>query len=80
MGEHTATPREEPLGLTIRLNGLVRDIPAGSNVEQLVLGMGYGHQALAVAVNRQVVLRRNWAQHDLQPGDEVEIVRPIGGG
>lgn len=80
MAERAQTSAAGSGSLTIRLNGVPLGIPAGSHVEQLVLAMGYGQQALAVAVNRQVVLRRNWAQRELLADDEVEIVRPIGGG
>jgi sulfur carrier protein len=37
-------------------------------------------QALALAVNREVVPRQMWPQRALQPQDRVDIVRAIGGG
>jgi sulfur carrier protein len=34
----------------------------------------------AVAVNGAVVPARAWGEIELHPGDEIEIVRPFGGG
>jgi sulfur carrier protein len=46
----------------------------------LVASLALSSQALAVAVNREVVPRHLWAQRVLQPRDRVDIVRAIGGG
>jgi sulfur carrier protein len=37
-------------------------------------------QALAVAVNRQVISREKWGDHALKANDRVDVVRAIGGG
>ena len=37
-------------------------------------------RGLAVAVNGAVVPARFWLETALNPGDEIEIVRPFGGG
>jgi sulfur carrier protein len=37
-------------------------------------------RGLAVAVNGAVVPARFWRETTLNPGDEIEIVRPFGGG
>lgn len=34
----------------------------------------------AAAVNRQFVPRSGYGSHPLQPGDEVELIRPVTGG
>lgn len=66
--------------LTIELNGAPHRLPPGASVQALVDGLGLSRQALAVAVNREVVPRANWPQRRLQPQDRVDLVRPIGGG
>lgn len=66
--------------IEIMLNGEARSLPAGHNVQQLVDQLGLTGQALAVAVNRQVVPRPSWQQKVFQAQDRVEIVRAIGGG
>ncbi len=37
-------------------------------------------RGVAVALNGRVVPRRDWSATVLQPGDQVEIVRPLPGG
>jgi sulfur carrier protein len=65
---------------TIRING--SDEPfAGGSVAALIDARGMaGRRGLAVAVNGAVVPARRWPETILAPGDEVEIVRPFGGG
>ena len=46
----------------------------------LVVQLELTGQALAVAVNRQVIPRPHWASYNLLPRDRVDIVRAIGGG
>ena len=64
----------------IELNGAVREIEPGLSVQALVAQLGLAGQALAVAVNREIVPRTLWPQRTLQAQDQVELVRPVGGG
>ena len=66
--------------IQIELNGEAHEIARGSNVQDLIASLGFSGQALAVAVNRQVVPRAKWQEREMQPEDRVEIVRAIGGG
>jgi sulfur carrier protein len=66
--------------IEIMLNGEAHSLPQGQKVQDLINTLGLTGQALAVAVNRQVVPRASWLQRALQPQDRVEIVRAIGGG
>ncbi|MFD2271881.1 sulfur carrier protein ThiS [Undibacterium arcticum] len=50
------------------------------NVQDLIAALALSNQALAVAVNCEVVPRHLWPQHALQARDRVDIVRAIGGG
>jgi sulfur carrier protein len=62
----------------IELNGAPHRAPP--SVAELVMELALGNQALAVAVNRQVVPRPQWATYKLSERDRVDIVRAIGGG
>jgi sulfur carrier protein len=64
----------------IRVNG--QDEPfGGATVAALIAARGMaGKRGMAVAVNGAVVPARRWPETVLSPGDEVEIVRPFGGG
>jgi sulfur carrier protein len=66
--------------MEIELNGLPHLVKDRQNVYELVDELNLAQQALAVAVNREVVPRSMWLQRVLQPHDRVDLVRPIGGG
>jgi sulfur carrier protein len=64
----------------IRINGAEEPL-AGATVAALLAARGVtGKRGMAVAVNGAVVPARLWADTILAPGDEIEIVRPFGGG
>ena len=66
--------------IEIELNGEPRQVPARHTLAALVDTLSLTGQALALAVNRDVVPRQQWPQRELQPRDKVDIVRAIGGG
>jgi sulfur carrier protein len=66
--------------LQIELNGAPHSVADPHSLQDLVAALALSNQALAVAVNRQVVPRQKWALHLLQAGDRVDVVRAIGGG
>ncbi|KQQ92066.1 sulfur carrier protein ThiS [Massilia sp. Leaf139] len=66
--------------LDIDLNGEPYRLPQGQTLDDLVRALGIGGQAVALAVNRQVVPRRLWGERPLAQQDRVDIVRAIGGG
>jgi sulfur carrier protein len=62
----------------VTVNGEPRELESGTNVADLVdpaLGRG-----IAVARNGEVIHRSDWTTTRVEPGDEIEIVRPIQGG
>jgi sulfur carrier protein len=66
--------------LSIRLNGEPHALPATTLAELLAARGIQRARGVAVAVNGQVVPARIWAEHRLAEGDDVEIVKPVGGG
>lgn len=66
--------------ITIELNGERRDVPAHHTVQDLIDALALTNQALAVAVNREVVPRATWLNRRFAEGDKIDIVRAIGGG
>jgi len=66
--------------LDIELNGEACRLPSGQTLADLVLALGVSKQAVALAVNRQVVPRQQWNERLLVQQDRVDIVRAIGGG
>ena len=67
-------------GIPIELNGAPHEVPPQHTLAQLVEALSLNGQALALAVNRAVVPRQQWTARVLQPRDQVDIVRAIGGG
>ena len=66
--------------MDIELNGALHPVAENQNVHDLIASLALSNQALAVAVNREVVPRHLWLQRVLQAHDRVDIVRAIGGG
>ena len=66
--------------IPIMINGAPHQVPPHHTLDQLIAALSLQGQALALAVNRSVVQRKNWPAHVLQAQDQVEIVRAIGGG
>jgi sulfur carrier protein len=66
--------------IEIELNGAPHAVPPRQTLEQLIDALQLSGQALALAVNRQVVPRQRWQLVALNHHDKVDIVRAIGGG
>ena len=64
----------------IELNGAAHALPDGASLADLVETLGLAGQAVALAVNREVVRRDRWADTRPQQADRVDVVRAIGGG
>jgi len=64
----------------IRVNGREEALTAGTVAELLRARGIEGTRGVAVAVNGVVVPARSWRELALAGGDQVEIVRPFGGG
>ncbi len=66
--------------VAIELNGAPREVGDGDSVQDLIDALSLTGQALAVAVNREVVPRARWPERRFAGGEKVDIVRAIGGG
>ena len=66
---------------TLTVNGKTRAF-AGETIEELVATLGADpmRRGIAVAVNAEVVPRAAWARTKTNPGDRIEVVRPLAGG
>jgi sulfur carrier protein len=66
--------------IPIELNGEARTVADTDSVQDLIDALLLTNQALAIAVNREVVPRTKWREHRFASGDKVDVVRAIGGG
>jgi thiamine biosynthesis protein ThiS len=66
--------------LTIRLNGDPHELPGPITISELLAGLGIDPRLVAVEHNLRIIKRDRQADTVLSEGDEVEIVRFVGGG
>ena len=66
--------------ITIALNGDAYQLEKEHSLAALIAILNLSGQAIAVAVNRQIIPRAQWQDHLLQALDKVDVVRAIGGG
>ena len=62
------------------INGKAEQLPEGINATQLIEQLGLSNERLAMEVNREIVPRSSFEAHIFKAGDQIEIVRAIGGG
>lgn len=76
----TANAVDALAAIIIVLNGAPYKVPVEHTLADLVEALALSGQALALAVNRSVVRRQDWPTRVMVGGDQVDIVRAIGGG
>jgi sulfur carrier protein len=66
----------------ILVNGRPHALAAGETIERLLelLEVGAEARGVAVAVEGEVIPRRQWQTRTLAPGERVEVVRAVQGG
>ena len=62
------------------INGKREQLPDGINAAQLIEHLGMVDERLAMEVNEEIVPRSSFEAHIFKAGDQIEIVRAIGGG
>jgi sulfur carrier protein len=65
--------------MRVIVNGEDRDI-ASTSVTALLSELDYEGTHFAIALNYDVVPKSRWAETELKPGDEIEIITPRQGG
>ncbi len=66
--------------ITLSLNNQPAQITEHTALSQALREWGYGDGKLAVAINGEFVPRSHYSKRILAQGDEIDIVKPIGGG
>jgi sulfur carrier protein len=65
--------------MRVTVNGEQREI-ASARVDALLSELEYEGTHFAIALNFDVLPRSRWAETQLEPGDEIEIITPRQGG
>jgi sulfur carrier protein len=66
--------------MRVMVNGEAMEVPEGLNVDGLLDHLKVKREYTAVAVNREITPKTQYAGTRLKDGDKVEIVRPMAGG
>ena len=66
--------------MTVIVNGKPMELPEGLSIDGLLAHLHVRREYTAVALNREVTPKDQYAEAVLRDGDKVEIVRPMGGG
>lgn len=66
--------------MTLEINGEIRTVSPVSNVQELLICLGFAEDRIAVEINRHIIRRRDWGITPLKDYDRVEIVQFVGGG
>ncbi len=66
--------------LHITVNGETRSLREGLRVQELLAELGLSSAPCAVEVNRRLIPKAQHPDHQLRPGDHVELVTLVGGG
>ena len=66
--------------IILTINGKPRDLDGPTKLTAYLESLGVDPKIIAVAHNGTVLRRDEFPSIILQAGDEVEIVRPVGGG
>ena len=66
--------------MRVLVNGETMELPDGLSVDALLAQLKVKREYTAVALNREITPKTQYADTRLKDGDKVEIVRPMGGG
>jgi len=78
--KYASRDKQQVFSMEIQVNGESHQVQDRLTAAQLVDVLGLNEQRLALEVNREIIPRSCFGTHCLAPGDNVEIVRAIGGG
>lgn len=66
--------------INVSLNNEPTEVPDQILLSEALAQWDYGEQKLAVAINGEFVPRSRYGDIALQEGDQLDIVKPVGGG
>lgn len=66
--------------LSIKLNGNTEEMDNDSSVLSAVETMNIEQNGIAIAVNQQIIIKKNWGTTSLKNNDEILIIKATQGG
>jgi len=66
--------------MIVNINGDSRDVPNNCSAQNLIELLEMQNDRIAMEVNMEIVPRSTYSEFTFKEGDNIEIVRAIGGG
>ena len=66
--------------MEILVNGEKISLPEDSNIEDLIVHLGYQNQRIAIEINESIIPKSNHSSFLLTDLDKVEVINAVGGG
>lgn len=66
--------------IQLSVNNEIKLLAEGKSLQEALVEWGYAESKIAVAINREFVARSGYGERRLLAGDEIDIVKPVGGG
>lgn len=66
--------------INLSVNNESVSLPSQTLLSDALQQWGYGESKIAVAINGEFVPRSTYTERELFNGDQIDIVKPVGGG
>ncbi len=66
--------------MKIIVNGEKISLPQNSNIEDLILHLGYQNQRIAIEINESIIPKSSYSSALLKELDNIEVISAVGGG
>ena len=66
--------------MKIIVNGEKISLPKNSNIEDLILHLGYQNQRIAIEINESIIPKSGYSYALLKELDRIEVISAVGGG
>ena len=66
--------------INISLNNEPKQIEASTPLSDALIQWGFGEKKIAVAINGEFIPRSTYSQREILASDQIDIVKPVGGG
>jgi sulfur carrier protein len=71
---------EHNQSIQVSHNGTTETLPVATHLASAIDSWGYGDKKIAAAINGDFIPRGQYSLTTLNQGDNIDIVRPVGGG
>ncbi len=66
--------------IQVSVNNEIKSVAVATLLSDALQDWGYADSKIAVAINQEFVPRSTYAERALSNNDQIDIVRPVGGG